>query len=161
MLRRAAQVSIHNQCAIPALRKGKGQVIERRRLSLAYPAADHSQRVGVWGLPVELNVRPHDAVTLRIRTIGGGVLKNGHITGNHGEYWNAKRRLNVLHGLDARVEILDQEGKSNPQCQADRDCDDHVLGHPRLGRKVGNLRFFPDGCRTLGHRALHRLGGIT
>ena len=111
-------------------------------------------------LAVELDVGPHDAVALGIGAVGGRMLEDGHILGNDGQHGNPQRSLDILHGLDAGIEVFDQEGQTDAQGQSHGHGQNHVQGNIGLGGKIGNLGFFPDRGGPLRHGALHRLGGI-
>ena len=159
MLRRTAQVRIHDQRCISSLGKRVGEVDEGRGLSFTGPAADNRDRVGIRGLAVKLNVRPHDPVGFGIRIVVGIIDKHRNIFGDNRQNRNLEKRLHVLHGFDAGIEVFDKKRKAHAKHRADEHAQQDVEHDTGPGWCARGFCAFPDDRRVLRHLALHRLRG--
>src|SRR3982751_6644792 len=105
MLHRPAKIGVNNQRGVTPLRGSERKIRESGRLSFAWSAADHRDRVRFGILAVELDVRAQDSIGLGVGSIARLLVQELDVLRNDREPRHAEQALDVFHRLYAGVEI--------------------------------------------------------
>ena len=124
--RRAAQVGVHDQHALAALGKDRGQIEDGGGLAFAGAGADDGDGVELVVLAREQQVGAQHAVGLGVRAFGAFLEQQADVLRNDAQHRRLQRALDVVDGLHAGVEILDEEGQADADHQADDDAQGDV-----------------------------------
>ena len=142
MQRGAAQIAVDQDDRLARLGADDREIVDGGRFALARAAAEHRHARPQAVLDLEVELRAQDAVALRVRQPRRllGQRHGAALVRDDGQHRQAEELLRVGHGLDAGVEILDQEGHDDAAEQARKSADADIQADIRRRGNVGHLR---------------------
>ena len=144
----AAEVGVHEQDLVAVVGEDDGKVEHGGGLAFASAAADDDQAVGLGVLAREHQVGAQDAIGFGVRTVHALVEERADILRNDAEHRGLEGLLDVVDGLHAGVEVLDEEGETDAHDHAHDHAEGDVERDVGAGGLAGKFRRIGD----LDHR---------
>ena len=120
---RTAEVGIDHQHPLSTLRKNGGKVANGGGLAFAGAGADHGHRIELVVLAGEQQVRAQHAIRFAVRTFGALFQEVADVLGDDSQHWRLQGALDVVDGLDAGIEIFNEECEADTDDEADNDAE--------------------------------------
>ena len=134
--RGAAQIGIHHQHALVGLRKHRGQVQGRGGFTFAGTGADDHDAGEFFIFARKQDVGAQDAVSFGVTAFRAFINQVADVLRDDAQHGCLEGAFHVINGLDAGVEILDEER----QAHADNEAENQTQGD--VQRFVGPHRGF-------------------